>query len=493
MADSSTPSSRKDPWTNRAIQYAEEYGWQIVPLQANSKSSPQYSEDEVERQLNSFIPVEYPENATADPQEIKDYGVKFPVALIGAVTGLESGLVAVEITHRDIDPDLRDRIDDLSEGAPRVLGTHREYALFQYPEDEQPLPPITKSDGAVLHGDGSVIRLPWRYYRWSLDSRETLSPPSEDLIALFTSPQTEEEPDSDTDPAATLDDFEQQNRDGETKNTDEEASQDGPLAQQNTQGDSNSSESDGPFRTGIDLQTARHGESNEIQLPWAVTGGVTVLTGHPKTAGKSTWILNLAAHVASGTPFLNLPTDQCGVVLLTDSQPAVFRRTLRRIEAIDEDALSNLHVIHPTDVENADWHETLSLSFRHAADVNARVIIIDSLDVYIHLKQGGNPATSQDVVQAVTNDAPKASTVFAVKSTQTTASQPLSETIGKLDLLGVAADVIVRLDDISTPEHPTLRRIRSVGRSGDTVSPVYCALRNEGYERVPSDEVNSKT
>lgn len=476
MEDASSNPNESDTWTDRAVQYAEDYGWQIVPLQANSKSSPQYSEDPVERQLNSFIPIDYEADATADPDAIEHLGVQFPVALIGARTGTDSDLLAVEISHRDIEPGLRDQIDSLASEAPRVLGTNREYVLFTYPETEETLPALTSVEGAVLHGDGSVIQLPWRYYRWSLHPRE-LAPPSDELISLFREAQADDastKSDDSLDAGAVPE--------GEGPMEDEAAPAIERLGEENE---------DSLFRTGAALRSGAGGAEVSPSFRWTVPNGLTVVAGRAKSAGKSTWVLHLAAHRAAGESFLDAGGEPTDVVLLTDGPPGTVQRVLDRFDFVDDTVLSRLHVVHPRDAVKLDWEETLERAYRRAQAVGAELVVVDSLDVYVRLKNGEDPSTNEAVVRALTWEAPDGCSIVAVKSVSMRSDEPMSHTVQGLGLLGVAADRIVRLDNVSSDADPTLRRIQCIGRAPQAPATMNVARQDDRYERVPAEDVSS--
>lgn len=483
MEDTSSDPDENDTWTDRAVQYAEDYGWQIVPLQANSKSSPQYSEDPVERQLNSFIPIDYEADATADPDAIEHLGIQFPVALIGARTGTDSDLLAVEILHRDIQPGLRDQIDRLASEAPRVLGTNREYVLFTYPEIEETLPALTSVDGAVLHGEGSVIQLPWRYYRWSLHPRE-LAPPSNELISLF----REAEDDAPAGPQDSLGSPDAPEDEGPL-DVEEDLAVESPNERELSAPEPDEGGEDSLFRTGAALRAGTQGQQSTSASRWTVPAGLTVVTGRPKSSGKSTWVLHLAAHRAAGASFLEAGGQHTDVVLLTDAPPGTVQGVLHRFDFVDDTVLSRLHVVHPRDAVELDWEETLKRAYRRAQAVGAGLIVVDSLDVYARLKNGVNPTTNEAVVRALTTEAPSGCSIVAVKSLSMRSDEPMSNTVQALGLFGVAADRIVRLDNVSADADPTLRRIQCVGRTPQAPPPMYVARRDDRYERVPPEDV----
>lgn len=461
----------RESWADRAVHYAEDFGWQIVPLEVNSNGSPAYSDDPVEQQLGAFVYVEYPEEAASTVEGIEQLGTEYPVAFIGAVTGKGSDLLAIEVKRKK--SALRERIEELADGAPQVLGTKREYFLFSYPSTEEPIPALTPEDEAVLHGEGSVIRLPWRYYRWSLDGGTAPADPDEELLSIFgvdgTGDATEKREDE-SDPQMTLP--------LESPSPDDDAS--------GEQSSSSRVRADSRFRSGEELRL-RPVEKASLEIPWLVPGGFSLLTGSPKTAGKSTWALNLAAHLAAGEPFLEVDTEPSDVVMLADTSPTGFRSLLERIDILEEDDLSRLHVLHPRDVADLDWHMTLQRAYRQSEDVDARLVIVDCLDQYVRLKGGRSPIEDEEVVHALTAEIPSECAVLGVKSIDT-ARGSIAETINRLGLLGRMAHIVLRLQNISNSRFPSLRELHTVSRTGTPASTMCCALQGGRYERMQRAE-----
>lgn len=469
-----------ESWTEQAIRYTEEHGWQIVPLQANSRSSPSYSEDPVEKQLDSFVHVDYPEEATSDPEKIRTLGTQFPVALIGAVTGRASDLLAMEVQHPQVESSsVRDRIEAIASDAPRILGTNREYVLFRYPDTAEPIPRLSETEGVVLHGEGSVIRLPWRYYKWSFDAGP-MQTADDTLLSLFQVGPLEAAPDPETG-ALALNGEGTEDRRGQSGDS---------LPISTNSGTPDVRSSDSLFRSGDDLSLSSD-EKTRPALPWMTPGGLSLLTA-PAKAGKSTWTLNLVAHLVAGQPFLEGEAAPSEVVMLADTSPPSFRRLLQGIDVPRPDDLSRLHVVHSRDVCQFDWRSTLQRAYRRVEEVGADLLVIDCLDRYVRLKGGGVPTGEEEVVHALTAEAPPGCAVLAVKSCDCDAREPIAQTTRRLGLLGGAADTLLRLDDVSNASFPRLRRLLAISFMGGTPDVTYCALRQGRYERIRRDENSSR-
>lgn len=474
-------------WYELGVQYAEEYGWRIIPIERTT-ANQKHSDDPVERQLKNRIWLDSVEDATSSPDEIEELGVKIPRARVGAATGQESNLIAVEVPEKAGDTSVVKEIQDIAGDTPRVEGAAREYYLFQYPNVHSPLPALTQSGGVTLHGQDSVIFLPKRHYTWGTGYGKQPHEAGHKLLSLFGLddhlPKSEDgrKTSESTEGSGT-------SRGNEEEQEDEPVQLDLPLERTTSDGQPPEQRSRDLFRSGSDLQL--NAEDDHLDLPWAVAGGLTVLTGRPKTSGKSTWLINLAAHLAAGKPYLGEQPGESSVVLLTDTSPSNFRKLLRRIGVTDEEDLARLHVVHPSDVRRRNWHSTLDVCVDHAARIDADLIAIDCLERYVQLKNGGEPTTTEHVVHSLTTEIPPTCSLVAVKSTKCDFRESVSRTIERLHLLGRSADVILRLDNIATDRHPSLRRLISVSRGVKGPRSIFCALRHGRYTRVDTrDKTN---
>ena len=492
------PDNTEWTWSQQACVYARDWDWNVLPLSprvgCGNDATP------VVKQLGA-TPLIEPEKASSDPDVIEAWGSRFEDIEIGIVTGAESGVLGLEVKTGEFGGGekglFRDRLLEVGGGHPAFVGGGRAYVLIPYAHVDAPLPPITKRRGAVLHGDGSIVYAPWRRFQWadthlSKDrgsSREVV----EVALSMFRlehhlTPDPEKE-------SPTEQRSEKPNRSkSRPENTPErgehgrdEAAKDSPLPWQREDGGKETtggltSGSDQYFRSGEQLRCSSDGESH-LDLPWTVPGGLSVLTGPPKTAGKSSWVLSLASRLAAGDAFLGTEASPSTVVMLADSSPATMRELLAWHE-LSEESLARLHIAHPQDLARAGWGQVFESAFEHARQVGADLLIADCLDQYITFKGGPEPTESSRVIHRLTARAPSDLPILSVKSTPCSAEEPLSRTIDRLGLLGIGADAVVRLDDVSMPRFPCLRRVLTASRKGTATRMHMCALRSGRYEQV---------
>ena len=487
--------SQSPGWVKKALELYH-HGYEVVPLKP-LPGVPKDVDDSVVQQLGRESLVHRIVGAASSESEIEKLGDHFEEAEVGVRTGEESRLLAVEL-HKaggwDETPFYK-RVKSLTEGIVGVVNRTREYALFPYPNVQEPLPSLTEKKGVVLHGQDSLIHGPGGAFNWkdlALDEGGTVFQDEQlsrarEVVEMFgleghLAPEEEDPEPEQVGPRLPE----------ETREESKEASQlDLPLNRRSTNGHSHEQEADPLFRSGDDLELSSGKKRGRLNIPWTVPGGFSVLTGPPKTTGKSSWILNLALHLSAGEPFLGFENTPSEVVLLADTSPANLRELLAQVSFIERnDALPHLHVLHPSDVVRLDWRSTLTRAYKQVRTVDADLLIVDCLDRYVRLKGGQSPIESEEVVHKLTAESPPDCPVLGVKSTDCKPEESMPTTIDRLGLLGVAADAILRMDDISTETYPCLRRLATVSRRGAISQTHFCSLRSGQYVRVRESDLS---
>lgn len=481
----SNPTSRngsREGWADTAVGYVEKFGWQIVPLHINPQVKTRKYTDAVIRQLGHVPLVDVPEEALSEPADIREWGETQPAQTPFAVlTGSESDLVALEVgtgAERALSPEKVQQVCNSLPDTRHIEGPDRDYYLFTIPTNAPGLPSLTRQDGFILHGENSLIRVPKnpgstlrQAYHWDITSGDEIVPLPNTLLSFF----------------GIKTGVEGLIAGGEASNSSPR-----PSSQSNGHGSSESLSENGSsrstsgepgslgFQSGEDLYPETEGSA--LGIPWLAKGALTVLTGAPKTAGKSTFSVNLAAHLAAGRAFLEYPLQAADIVVLSDLPSRRFTSLLGKI-GINGEARSRIHVVHPRDATEASWQSVLRQTFNHARCREADLIILDSLDQYIQVKGGLDPCTSDQVVHMLTTDAPSHCATLAVKALNPRPSEGLSHAIDELQLLGRAADVVAQVDAGPSFDNPTLRRIQFAGRLDAIPSYVLCEMIQGRYER----------
>jgi hypothetical protein len=491
-------------WVENASTFLD-YGYSIVPVEP-LPGTPRDVDDPVVQQLGSQPLVNRITGAASTKAEVEKLGQLYDEARVAAVTGEDSDLLAVEVNKAggwEEDP-FWQRITSLTENFPGVVSSTREYVFLPYPNLEEPLPAITKKKGVVLHGEDSIIHLPGGDFEWKdrylngggdLPKRDERRARARKVLKLFGLEDYlafEDEAEEERALQETGDNLPPQ-RD-EAMPDEDKAQLDLPLQKQSSNGHSTELDSDTLFRSGDKLKLPTRNKNGRLNAPWTVPGGLSILTGPPKIAGKSSWVLNFALHLSAGEPFFGFENPPSDVVLLADTSPSNLRELLAQVSFVDRDrALSHLHVLHPRDVVRLDWQATLGYAYDHVNAIGADLLIVDCLDRYVRLKGDCRPTESEEVVHKLTAESPPECPVLGVKSTDCRAEESFSATIDRLGILGVSADAIVRLDDISTEKFPCLRRLATVSRRGAVSQTHFCSLRSGRYVRVRQSDLAGLT
>lgn len=503
MLDFNASEGAPDDWTETAVGYAERFGWHVVPLHPNPKVSEEDSDNPVVRLLGRSPLIDVPDDASAEPDVIRTWE-GYPMASLAALTGTKSNLVAVELgpaAKRGVDQGNLKRLRTSLPETRCVQGPDREYYLFSIESHENGtlnLPRLVRSDGIILHGENSLIRIPGptsrngvRAFRWSLQGSEGLAPFPKELLSFFGIKTDVEGLISWThQPNGTLNAHsEHRMSDGERRSSAPGRMRNGPSSSGSTSSSGRPSEDNNQggglvtFRSGEQLNGASDVDASRIGFPWLAEGALSLLCGSTKTAGKSTFVANLAAHLAAGRAFLAQDLQATSTVVLSDLPASQFQRLLAHI-GIDREARSRLHVMHPGDARKASWQFVLKRTFDRAREVDAGLVIVDSLDHFVELKSGVDSRSNVDVVQMLTSDAPTECALLAVKALSTPSSRRIEDTLAQLDLLGKAADVVVKMETGPTDTHPTLRRLQFASRLEVVPSYVFCEMVRGRYQRA---------
>lgn len=487
-----TDSESPDGWVQDAYRFLR-HGFTVVPIEPLA-GVPKDVDDPVVEQLGHETLVNRIVGGASTNSEVEQLGEMYEEAQVAALTGETTDLLAVEVNKAqgwEEDP-FYQRIASMTESFHGFVSSTREYILLPHPEVEEPLPAVTKKKGTVLHGEASLIHLPGGSFEWRdrfFDGQRDHLKRGErrrrarkivelygmtDHLAPVKTPEKAETLDrADSDQPATRSPW----------GAEPETQLDLPLDEQPD--GAGTDEADSLFRSGAELRRTSGNVAGGLNLPWTVPGGLSILTGRPKTAGKSSWILNLALHLAAGEPFLGFENPPSDVILLADTSPANLRDRLAQANVVDRDeALSRLHVLHPCDVAQDDWATTLSRAYNHASNIDADLLIVDCLDRHIRLKGEHLPTESEEVVHKLTAQSPPNCPILGIKSTNCSPPESMSATLDRLGLLGASADAVVRLDDISTVAFPCLRRLTTVSRRAAVSQTQYCSLRCGQYVRL---------
>src|SRR5690606_2938340 len=117
------------------------------------------------------------------------------------------------------------------------------------------------------------------------------------------------------------------------------------------------------------------------------------ITGLPKEAGKTTFVLSLTAALLRGAPFLGAPTVRTPVVYLSEQSPSSFAESARRAGL---DTADGLHVLHAGALRRLglSWEEVFERTLAHAVAVGAKVVFVDTLPAFAQTSDENSSAES---------------------------------------------------------------------------------------------------
>ncbi len=209
--------------------------------------------------------------------------------------------------------------------------------------------------------------------------------------------------------------------------------------------------------------------------PWVVLGGITMVSGKAKLAGKTTWTLHLVRAVLEGGEFLGEPATQGPVVYLTEERTSSFVAALRRAHLADHRDLM-IRKYRPGGV----WMEVVRDAVGEAQRIGARLIVVDTLPVFAGLagdneNAAGYAREALDPLSGL-NDLAVVVNFHDRKS----GGDPGDATRGSSAFAG-AVDIIADLRRLGGNGQERRREIVAVGRFDDTPDRVIVELSDDGY------------
>ena len=130
------------------------------------------------------------------------------------------------------------------------------------------------------------------------------------------------------------------------------------------------------FRTARELCDAAPATAEWVVKGYAAEHSLTELTGLPKEAGKTSFLMGLVRTVLDGDTFMDQPTSQGPVVYVTEEKASTFRAALRRA---DLSTRRDLHVLSYWDALNLGWPGICDAAERRCGQDGARLLVIDTL------------------------------------------------------------------------------------------------------------------
>ncbi|MCH8346837.1 MAG: AAA family ATPase [Chloroflexi bacterium] len=231
-----------------------------------------------------------------------------------------------------------------------------------------------------------------------------------------------------------------------------------------------------PFRTAAELASQTPERPEWIVEGLLAAGSTTELAAKVKV-GKTTFAMSMVAAIVLGEPFLGFPTVRSRVLYLTEERPGTMRAVLARVGLT---ASPDVEILHLTDVPAAAWTDVMALVVRHARDVGARVLVVDTLGRWARLQDENDAAQAVQAMEALEQGAAAGLAVLIPRHDRKSGGEIGDSGRGSSALSG-AADILLALRRANVEGHPNRRAIEGVGRFDETPAQLVIEWRDGSY------------
>ena len=233
-----------------------------------------------------------------------------------------------------------------------------------------------------------------------------------------------------------------------------------------------------------------HGETVAAEWllrPLFAPGAVTMVTGVPKDAGKTTFLLHAANALVRGESFLDEPgRDPRGVVYVSEETKTI-RRAADRVGLPRSDRFS---LIDRTMVLGIPWDRLVGILAAHTVEFGAGLIVIDTFAHFAQLTEGQEQDAAvmgarMRAAQALA-DQTQVAVAVVVHERKSGGGKPTTRARGS-NASVAAVDQVVRIAPLRG--RSTARRVNVIGRLTDEQS-LLVELTSKGYVLIKGGEVD---
>lgn len=221
------------------------------------------------------------------------------------------------------------------------------------------------------------------------------------------------------------------------------------------------------------------------QVQWVARGlvaerSITLITGKPKVAGKSTFVAHLVAKVLDGHPFIGMLTVKTPVVVLTEERTS-FVELLKRTGLIGRDDIKFLRY---SPAREATFAEQVAAAREVCKEMGAKLLIIDTLAQFIGLRGDteNDPGAALEGLKPVQEAANEGLAVIVVHHEKKSGGGVGDSSRGSTAFTG-AVDIIMSVQRPEGQTSPKVRVISTLSRYPCTPDTLYVELTENGFER----------
>lgn len=230
-----------------------------------------------------------------------------------------------------------------------------------------------------------------------------------------------------------------------------------------------------PFAPISEVLAGDEGDTSWLVPGYVSLGALTLWSGWPKV-GKSTLLFALISALQEGTPFLGLPTERSGVLLLTEERRGTLASKVERWSLN-----GSVHHLRRQQALGESWARVVHGAAAYCHENDLRVFIVDTFSEWARI---ANENEAGEVLAAIGALQEAAATGLAVQVVSHQRKSPgrFGEAVRGSNALTGAVDIIVELERSPSFRDPNMRVLRAVSRYEETPEDLVVALTDEGYE-----------
>ncbi len=244
---------------------------------------------------------------------------------------------------------------------------------------------------------------------------------------------------------------------------------------------------------------------HEADVPWLLyplfaRGTLSMLIGEAKTAGKSTFVLNVISQMLRQIRFMGRTATKADVLYITEQAPVSFQRTLRDSGMYRVDDRPQFHFIYQHEVQDLSWDQLVRSIDQYVEEQAVQYVVIDTMGAFLPLAGEGEGADTlrQNVLHLRNRIAVQHNIgVLMTHHTRKIGQNEDPETVSIPSLAKgyqdpiEQSDTIIRLYRAAGKNIPTNhRRLQINGRMGDYPSePLQLLFEDQEYHDIYTDRM----
>lgn len=114
-----------------------------------------------------------------------------------------------------------------------------------------------------------------------------------------------------------------------------------------------------------------------------------MLIGEAKTAGKSTFVLNVISQMLRQIRFMGRRSEKADVLYVTEQSPNSFQRTLRDAGMYHVEDRPQFHFIYQHEIQGMSWDQLVRSIDQYCLDEAIQYLVIDTMGAFLPLNGEG--------------------------------------------------------------------------------------------------------